>query len=83
MNLNILTNFRRNTKTVGITSLGLEHTQLLGQTYRDIAWQKAGIIKYGSSVFSTHQNDECIPVLLERAREKDVSHVSSSSFFKF
>lgn len=68
--------FHRNTGTVGITSLGLEHTQLLGNTYRDIAWQKSGIIKYGSSVFSSHQNDECIPVLLERAREKNVSHVS-------
>lgn len=66
----------RNTGTVGITSLGLEHTQLLGNTYRDIAWQKSGIIKSGSSVFSSHQNDECIPVLLERAREKNVSHVS-------
>lgn len=69
-------NFCRNTQTVGITSLGLEHTQLLGTTYRDIAWQKSGIIKSGSSVFSTHQNDECIPVLLERACEKNVSHVS-------
>ncbi|XP_031625773.1 folylpolyglutamate synthase, mitochondrial [Contarinia nasturtii] len=67
------TNVVRNTKTVGITSLGLEHTQLLGQTYKDIAWQKSGIIKSGSSVFSTHQNDECIPVLLERAHEKNAN----------
>lgn len=68
--------FIRNTQTVGITSLGLEHTQLLGDTYQEIAWQKSGIIKTGSSVFSTHQNAECIPVLLARAQEKNVSHVS-------
>lgn len=66
----------RNTPTVGITSLGLEHTQLLGMTLRDIAWQKGGIIKSGSSVFSTHQHDDCVEVLQERAREKNVSHVS-------
>lgn len=72
--MNAFKNFYRNTQTVGITSLGLEHTQLLGRTYQDIAWQKSGIIKFNSSVFSTHQNDECIPVLFERAREKNVSH---------
>ncbi|XP_055326265.1 folylpolyglutamate synthase, mitochondrial-like [Sitodiplosis mosellana] len=70
---NVLINSFRNTKTVGITSLGLEHTQLLGTSYREIAWQKSGIIKYGSSVFSTYQNDECIPTLLERAREKNAN----------
>lgn len=66
----------RNTQTVGITSLGLDHTQLLGGTYRDIAWQKSGIIKPGSSVYTTHQNDECLSVLVERAQEKHVRHVS-------
>lgn len=69
--------YDRNTQTVGITSLGLEHTQLLGRTYRDIAWQKSGIIKPGSSVYTTHQNDECLEVLIERAKEKDVCHVSN------
>jgi len=29
----------------GITHLELEHTQLLGDTLEQIAWQKAGIIK--------------------------------------
>lgn len=66
----------RNTKTVGITSLGLEHTQLLGTKYADIAWQKSGIIKYGSSVFSTHQKKECIATLIKRAHEKNVCHLS-------
>lgn len=62
----------RNTKTVGIASLGFDHTQLLGNTYRDIAWQKSGIIKPGSSVFSAQQHQECIPVLLDRSKEKNV-----------
>lgn len=30
---------------VGITSLGIDHTALLGNTLSSIAWQKAGILK--------------------------------------
>lgn len=50
---------------------------MLGRTYRDIAWQKSGIIKPGSSVYTTHQKDECLDVLIKRAKEKHVSHVSN------
>jgi len=30
----------------GITSLGIDHTSLLGNTIEEISWQKAGIMKY-------------------------------------
>jgi dihydrofolate synthase/folylpolyglutamate synthase len=33
-----------------ITSIGLDHTEILGGTIADIAWHKAGIIKAGSAV---------------------------------
>lgn len=33
-----------------ITAIGLEHTKYLGNTIRDIAWEKAGIIKEGTPV---------------------------------
>lgn len=36
------TNILRNTELVGITALQLEHTQLLGHTLEEIAWQKSG-----------------------------------------
>lgn len=65
-------NMGRNTKTVGITSLGLEHTSLLGNTYKDIAWQKSGIIKPHCSVFTVLQNDECAAAINERAASKQV-----------
>lgn len=29
----------------GIASLGIDHTQILGDTIEKIAWQKAGILK--------------------------------------
>lgn len=33
-----------------ITAIGLEHTKYLGDTIRDIAWEKAGIVKEGIPV---------------------------------
>ena len=37
---------------VGITSLGIDHTSLLGNTIDKIAWHKAGIMKKGEMFFS-------------------------------
>ncbi|GAB0094970.1 Folylpolyglutamate synthase [Sergentomyia squamirostris] len=64
------TNIVRNTKTVGITSLGLDHTQILGNTVEEIAWQKAGIIKQKSHVFTVTQPAGCLEVIQKRASEK-------------
>lgn len=62
----------RNTKTVGITSLGLEHTSILGNTLTDIAWQKAGIIKQNSDVFTVPQPDECMETIRNRCADRNV-----------
>ncbi|XP_017065177.1 putative folylpolyglutamate synthase [Drosophila eugracilis] len=63
------TNIVRNVRTVGITSLGLEHTELLGRTLPEIAWQKAGIIKPGSHVFTHVTQPECLQVIRQRTQE--------------
>ncbi|KAH8306551.1 hypothetical protein KR018_010661, partial [Drosophila ironensis] len=63
------TNILRNVRTVGITSLGLEHTDLLGNTLPEIAWQKAGIIKPGSHVYTHVTQPECLQVIQQRAKE--------------
>ena len=68
------TNVVRNTKTIGITSLGLEHTRLLGNTLKEIAWQKAGIIKSGSNVFTVEQLEDCVEVISGRCKEKQVNY---------
>lgn len=66
------TNIIKNTEIVGITSLQLEHTQLLGDTLDQIAWQKAGIIKENSHVYAMQQADVCLKVINERFVEKKV-----------
>jgi dihydrofolate synthase/folylpolyglutamate synthase len=47
----------------GITRIGLDHTQELGDTITQIAWEKAGIIKPGVSVVSAPQPREAAEVL--------------------
>lgn len=64
------TNIIPHSQTIGITSLGLEHTQLLGKTLEEIAWQKAGIIKSGSTVYTNVTQPECLEVIAARAQEK-------------
>lgn len=46
------TNFIENPAACVITSISLDHQQLLGDTIEEIAWQKAGIIKPNSHVFT-------------------------------
>lgn len=46
------TNFIENPAACVITSISLDHQQLLGETIEEIAWQKAGIIKPNSHVFT-------------------------------
>ena len=41
------TNFVRQSWLCGVTSLHVEHTDLLGNTAEEIAWHKAGITKVG------------------------------------
>lgn len=67
------TNIVRNTEVVGITALQLEHTQLLGDTLAEIAWQKAGIIKENSHVITMRQPPVCMKVISERFIEKKVT----------
>uniref|UniRef100_A0AAG5DSF9 Folylpolyglutamate synthase n=1 Tax=Anopheles atroparvus TaxID=41427 RepID=A0AAG5DSF9_ANOAO len=71
------TNVLRNTQTVGITSLGLEHTQLLGETLEEIAWQKAGIIKPGCDVFTTLQPANALKVIQRECHQmKATLHIT-------
>lgn len=47
----------------GITRIGLEHTAYLGRTIREIAREKAGIIKEGVPVVSCERNPEALAVI--------------------
>ncbi|GAA1812806.1 bifunctional folylpolyglutamate synthase/dihydrofolate synthase [Nesterenkonia flava] len=55
-----------------ITPISLDHTDLLGDTERDIALEKAGIIKPGGYLISAAQVPEAADVLLQAAKDADV-----------
>lgn len=76
------TNIIRNTEIVGITALQLEHTQLLGNTIEEIAWQKTGIIKKDSYVYYMNQsNDSATDVIKRRFKELGGKRLSCSPQF--
>lgn len=52
-----------------ITSIGLDHTSILGETYREIAFEKAGIIKQGVSVITAVKEPDALEVIRRRAEE--------------
>lgn len=54
---------------VGLTSIQLEHTDVLGKTLDKIATEKAGIIKPGIKAISVPQEDEVVEVFRTRATE--------------
>jgi dihydrofolate synthase/folylpolyglutamate synthase len=53
-----------------ITSIGLDHQQYLGQTLKEIAAEKAGIIKPGVPVITLRQHPEVMEVIAETARAR-------------
>ena len=56
-----------------IMNIGLEHTEILGDTKALIAKEKAGIIKAGTCVVSYDNEPEVLEVLREECREKGAS----------
>lgn len=70
------TNILRKPTVTAVTSLGIDHTVMLGSTLPEIAWHKAGIFKEGSVAFTAPQKEEAMAVLQQRAAEKStVLHV--------
>jgi len=52
-----------------ITSLGIDHQHVLGNTLKEIAWHKSGIIKNNVPVISAQQLPEALDVIKSRANE--------------
>lgn len=53
-----------------ITNIGLEHTQVLGDTIEEIAYEKAGIIKSGAATVTAAENLQALSVFRKIARER-------------
>ncbi|NXA34759.1 FOLC protein, partial [Eudromia elegans] len=64
------TNIIRKPVVCGVSSLGIDHTSILGDTLEKIAWQKGGIFKPGVPAFTVAQPERPLEVLRERARER-------------
>lgn len=56
--------------TTGVTSLGIDHEALLGDTIESIAWHKGGIFKEGVPAFTVPQPEKALAILHERAQER-------------
>ncbi|MFD0827383.1 bifunctional folylpolyglutamate synthase/dihydrofolate synthase [Neobacillus sp. M.A.Huq-85] len=54
-----------------ITNIGLDHTNILGDTYEEIAFEKAGIIKNQTPIFTAVQHPGALKVIEEQAKKKD------------
>ena len=64
-----------------ITSIGLDHTEILGNNIEDIAFQKAGIIKEGVPVVVNSSIDAVAKKVIEDvAKSKNASVVYSDKF---
>jgi folylpolyglutamate synthase len=62
----------------GVTSLGIDHVTVLGNTLESIAWHKGGIFKENVAALTVEQPAEALRVLKERALERRVMlHVRS------
>jgi folylpolyglutamate synthase len=64
------TNVLISPSVTAVTSLGIDHIALLGNTIEEIAWHKAGIFKKDVPAFTIQQPEAAIAVLRERAAER-------------
>ncbi|KMZ72501.1 Tetrahydrofolate synthase [Zostera marina] len=66
------TNVVRTPVVCGISSLGYDHTEILGYTLAEIAGEKAGIFKETVPAFTVHQPQEAMHVLEERSSQLNI-----------
>jgi dihydrofolate synthase / folylpolyglutamate synthase len=52
-----------------ITNIGLDHTNILGNTYEEIAFEKAGIIKEHTPIFTAVKHPGALNVIEEQAEK--------------
>lgn len=53
-----------------IMNIGLEHTEILGNTLQEIAFEKGGIIKSGGDIVLYHQSEEVRDVIADLCLER-------------
>lgn len=53
-----------------ITTVSLEHTEILGNSYKEVAYQKAGIIKPNIPIITGVSNEEALAVIRQESETK-------------
>lgn len=61
-----------------ITNIGMDHMQILGDTYEQIAYEKAGIIKANIPVITMEQKPKCLEVFQQVASQQNALFVPMS-----
>ncbi|KAG5513475.1 hypothetical protein PMAC_000906 [Pneumocystis sp. 'macacae'] len=69
------TNIIQNPTVTGITSLGIDHVPILGNTIEKISWHKGGIFKKNVPALTVEQSIPALNVLKKRASERKVNFV--------
>jgi dihydrofolate synthase / folylpolyglutamate synthase len=64
-----------------ITNIGLDHTGILGSTHAEIAFEKAGIIKPGTSIITAVKQEEAKKVIENKAHEMKAPMYALDSHF--
>ena len=65
------TNIIKTTLVSVITAIGLDHTEKLGNTLEEIAFQKSGIIKKNVSTVAADQDESILSVIRKRCLEEN------------
>jgi dihydrofolate synthase/folylpolyglutamate synthase len=65
-----------------ITPIDFDHENFLGHSLREIAWEKAGILKPGVPVIVAKQRSEVREVILARANELGCPVIDTSTHFE-
>lgn len=63
-----------------ITNIGFDHTQYLGNTYSEIATEKAGIIKKNTPVVIGETNSETKTVFLNKAKSQNAEIIFAEDY---
>jgi dihydrofolate synthase/folylpolyglutamate synthase len=66
-----------------LTSIGLDHTAVLGNTLAEIAWEKAGIVKPGRPVVSAPQRPEAMDVIRRVAGDRGARLTEVEQCYRF
>lgn len=73
------TNIIPSPKLCILTSISMDHMQFLGDTLADIAVEKCGIIKMGTTVISTKQSEEAMEAAAKTCEERNAELIVADS----